>query len=99
MSQKYKRKVSNHDGDNSVRRAIKAHDLQPGCIVWLPASAIERRKVISQFKAPRTDNDQELPSKAYNHPVVVLKVMTVPSRNLNRDVFASVAMVRLLVIE
>lgn len=92
MSQKYKRK------DNSVRRAIKAHDLQPGCIVWLPASAIERRKVIRQFKAPRTDNDQELPSKAYNHPVVVLKVMTV-SRNLNRDVFAIVAMVRLLVIE
>lgn len=99
MSRKYRQKAHSHDRNSSVRRAIKHHDLQPGYVVWLPASATERGRMIRQ-SAYKTqvhgeDIDQVLPPEAYNHPVVVLKVVDVPNINSNRDIFVIVAMVRL----
>lgn len=94
MSQQYKKpKVSNHNGDKPVRHPIKAHDLKPGYIVWLPTSTIERRKMIRQLEV-HCAHSEALPLTAYNHPVVVLKISNLPSGNSNRDVFAIVAKVR-----
>lgn len=99
MSRKLKRKPSSRNRDSSARQPIRAQDLQPGNIVWLPLSAMEKSQLIRRFeynhKVPSADNDQVLPPEAYNHPMVVLGIMNLPSRHSNRDDYAIVANVRL----
>ena len=60
---------------------------------------MEKSQLIRRFeynqKVPSADNDQVLPPEAYNHPMVVLGIMNLPSRHSNRDDYAIVANVRL----
>lgn len=96
MSRKLTRNTSNRKSHSSARQDIRAHDLQPGCIAWLPTSAIDKSQMIRRFEynhnVQSTDIDQVLPSEAYNHPVVILEIMNLPSRG---DDYVIVAMVRL----
>lgn len=100
MSRKHRRGAPTRDRNNSARHAIRAHEIQPGYIVWLPASAIERGKIIRQFasknKVQAADTDNVLPSEAYDHPVVVLEIVDLPRRDSNHNIFVIAAMVRLL---
>lgn len=99
MSPKLTRKHSSRNRDSSGRQPIRAQDLQPGNIVWLPLSAMEKSQLIRRFeynhKVPSTDNDQVLPSEAYNHPVVVSDIMNLSSRHSNGEDYVIVAKVRL----
>lgn len=100
ISRKHKGKTRDRNGDSFVRQPIRAHDLQPGYIVWLRASAIERGQMIRQFEynhnVQSAGIDQALPLEALNHPAVVLEIMNLPSRESNHDELVIVAMVRLL---
>lgn len=100
MSRKHKGNIRDRNGGSFVRQPIRAHNLQPGYIVWLPASAIERGQMIRQFEynhnVQSAGIDQALPLEALNHPAVVLEIMNLPSRESNHDELVIVAMVRLL---
>ena len=100
MSRKHKGKIRDRSGDSFLRQPIRAHDLQPGYIVWLPAFAIKRGQVIRRLEynhnVQSADIDQALPLEALNHPAVVLEIMNLPSRDSNHDELVIVAMVRLL---
>lgn len=85
MSPKLKRKSSNRNRDNrnrdssAARQPVKAHELRPGNIVWLPQSAIEKSHKILQFEHRRnvqsTDIDQALREEAKNrHNVQSTKI-------------------------
>lgn len=99
MSRKLTRKTSNRNRDGSARQPIRAHALQPGDIVWLPPSAIEKGQMIRRFEynhnVQSADTGQLLPPEAYDHPVVVVEIMNQPRRDSNRDDYIIVAMVRL----
>lgn len=53
------------------------------------------RRFEYNHKVPSADADQVLPSEAHDHPVVVLEIMNLPSRDSNGDDYVIVAMVRL----
>ncbi len=99
MSRKLTRKTGYRNRDSSARQPIRAHTLKPGDIVWLPPSAIEKGQMIRRFEhnynVQGARIDQVLLSEVYNHPVVVLEIMNLPSRDSNGDDYIIVAMVRL----
>lgn len=97
MSRNLTRKPSGRK-DSSARQPIGSRNVQPGNIVWLPLSAMEKSHLIRRseynHKVPSVVNDQVLPPEAYNHPVVVLDIMNLPSRHSNQDDYVIVANVR-----
>lgn len=90
-SRKLTRTTSNRNKDSSIRQPVRAHDLRPGNIVWLPRqSEIENSHMIRQFEhsshnVQRAEIDQALPESAYNHPVVALEIKNFPSSHSNGD--------------
>lgn len=90
-SRKLTRTTSNRNRDSSVRQPVRAHDLRPGNIVWLPRqSEIENSHTIRKFehtshKVQRAEIDQPLSESAYNHPVVVLEIKNFSSSHSNGD--------------